>query len=140
MSDFQGWLYSFSYYFGHIILFSIELGNMSMFQDHEVCYSSAVIAFHVLLNAILILLRRVYFTFLNFIILQKLIMDGNLSIIACFTWIVIYYCNQETMFCVAFKCKLRAKLWSWIQVSVMETIFFQVYLSSSFLNTSILCM
>jgi hypothetical protein len=31
------------YYFGQIILFSIELGNMSIFQDHEVCHSSAII-------------------------------------------------------------------------------------------------
>jgi hypothetical protein len=31
------------YYFYHIILLSIELRNMSMFEDHEVCHSSAVI-------------------------------------------------------------------------------------------------
>jgi hypothetical protein len=78
------------YYFGHIILFSIELGNMSMFQDHEVCYSSAIIAFHILLNAILILLARVYLKFLNIITLQKLIMNGNLSIITWCIWFIIH--------------------------------------------------
>jgi hypothetical protein len=30
----------FFYYFGHII---IELGNVNMFQDHEVCHKSAII-------------------------------------------------------------------------------------------------
>jgi hypothetical protein len=37
------------YQFGHIILFSVELGNMSMF-----------IAFHILLNSIIILLTSVF--------------------------------------------------------------------------------
>jgi hypothetical protein len=59
------------YQFGHIILFSVELGNMSMF-----------IAFHILLDSILILLTRVYFKFSSFITLQKVITNGNLGIIA----------------------------------------------------------
>jgi hypothetical protein len=43
ISDFQGLFLQLFYYLGHIIMFSIEPGNVSMFQDHEVCQSSAII-------------------------------------------------------------------------------------------------
>jgi hypothetical protein len=86
------WFLQLFYYLGHIIVLSIELENMSIFQDHEVCHSSAVILllFILLLNAIWILLARVHFRFLSFITLQKLIINGNLCIIAYYTCFIIH--------------------------------------------------
>jgi DNA-directed RNA polymerase subunit RPC12/RpoP len=43
-------------YCSHNILFRVELKNMNMFQDHEVCQSSVII----------LLLARVYFQILQF--------------------------------------------------------------------------
>jgi hypothetical protein len=44
-SVFITFLFKILYYFCHIILFSTELENMSMFQDLKVCHSSAIILF-----------------------------------------------------------------------------------------------
>jgi hypothetical protein len=109
------------YYFGHIILFSIELVNMYIFQIFKIyiflqlfhyfgyiiqlfllcvySFSYFIIlafAFHMLLNAILILLAGMYFIFFSFITLQKPIINGKLSIIACYTWFIIHWCNWKT--------------------------------------------
>jgi hypothetical protein len=47
------------------------------------------IAFHVILNAVLILLKWVYVWFSSFIILLILIINWNLSIISCYAWFII---------------------------------------------------
>jgi hypothetical protein len=47
---------------------------------------SVFIAFQVLLNAMLMLSKRVYFRFSSFVIIMKLIINGNLSIIASYKW------------------------------------------------------
>jgi hypothetical protein len=67
------------------------------------------------------LLTRLHFRFSSFIVIMKLIINGNLSIIAWCTWDITPWCNRKTMSCVAFLCKLWAKVWGLIQVTLMET-------------------
>jgi hypothetical protein len=101
------------YYFCHIILLSTEHRNMSIFQDHEVCHSYAVILL------------------LSFIIKRNLNLVDN----SVFQILEFHHTKEINN---KWKPQYYCLLYMNTSVSDGNRFFFQVYPTSAFLNTSIL--
>lgn len=61
--------------------------------------------------------------------MKKWIIYGNLSMIACYTSLIINYSKKSEKVFYMTSCKLE--LWGWIYISVMETLFFKVCRTSA---------